>query len=40
MSVCTKVFGTMKDGHKVTLYSIQNQKDRKFISIGCRTVRA
>ena len=25
MSVRTKVFGTMKDGHKVTLYSIQNQ---------------
>lgn len=25
MSVRTKVFGTMKDGHEVTLYSIQNQ---------------
>ena len=25
MSVCTKVFGTMKDGHEVTLYCIQNQ---------------
>ena len=25
MSVRTKVFGTMKDGHKVTLYIIHNQ---------------